>query len=73
MYLTCRPKPRSILELLPLFAKILKNAVQICDAEYGQMFLFEEGSFRAVATTSRAHGPIFSRVAHPFLRIRSSH
>src|SRR5215471_16093028 len=37
-------------ELLPVFAAILKNAVQICGAEYGQMFLFEEGSFRAVAT-----------------------
>ena len=37
-------------ELLPVFAAILKNAVQICGAEYGQMFLFEEGSFHAVAT-----------------------
>src|SRR5262249_11074374 len=37
-------------EMVPVFAAILKNAVQICGAEYGQMFLFEEGSFRAVAT-----------------------
>jgi two-component system, NtrC family, sensor kinase len=36
-------------ELEPVFQKMLENATRICGANFGQMNLYEEGSFRPVA------------------------
>ncbi|MEA3070194.1 MAG: hypothetical protein QOD29_1640, partial [Alphaproteobacteria bacterium] len=36
-------------ELEPVFAAILDNAVRICDAKFGTLYLCEGGGFRAVA------------------------
>jgi two-component system NtrC family sensor kinase len=35
-------------ELTPVFDAILANAVRLCDAKFGMLFLFEEDEFRAV-------------------------
>jgi GAF domain-containing protein len=40
-------------ELEPVFDTMLANAVRICDAKFGVMWLCEDGGFRAVAL----HGP----------------
>jgi signal transduction histidine kinase len=40
-------------ELEPVFETMLANAVRICDAKFGVMWLCEDGGFRAVAL----HGP----------------
>jgi GAF domain-containing protein/anti-sigma regulatory factor (Ser/Thr protein kinase) len=37
-------------ELKPVFDATLKNAVRICDAKFGQLFLFDAEEFRVVAT-----------------------
>jgi GAF domain-containing protein len=52
-------------ELEPVFQKMLENATRVCGANFGQMNLYEEGSFRPVAfynmppayTASWAHTP----------------
>jgi two-component system, NtrC family, sensor kinase len=36
-------------ELEPVFAAILASATRICEAEFGNLFLYEEDAFRAVA------------------------
>ena len=36
-------------ELQPVFRTMLANAVQICDAKFGNLLLFEDGAFRTVA------------------------
>jgi GAF domain-containing protein len=36
-------------ELAPVFQAMLENAVRICEAKYGNLFLYEKGSFRIVA------------------------
>jgi two-component system, NtrC family, sensor kinase len=36
-------------ELQPVFHTMLSNAVQICDAKFGNLLLFEDGAFRTVA------------------------
>ena len=36
-------------ELQPVFEAVLENAVRICEAKFGNMFLYEENSFRIVA------------------------
>src|SRR5262249_18338888 len=36
-------------ELQPVFDNILINATRICEAKYGQLFLYEENEFRGVA------------------------
>jgi len=35
-------------ELEPVFQALLENAVHLCEAEFGMLFLFEENEFRAV-------------------------
>ncbi|MGB7010851.1 MAG: histidine kinase, partial [Pseudolabrys sp.] len=37
-------------ELEPVFEAMLENAVRICDAKFGNLFLREEGAFRFGAT-----------------------
>jgi two-component system, NtrC family, sensor kinase len=52
-------------DLEPVFAKMLENATRICSANFGQMNLYEDGSFRLVAlynvpaayASSLAHTP----------------
>ena len=36
-------------ELEPVFQSMLANATRICEANFGVLFLYEEGAFRAVA------------------------
>ena len=36
-------------DLEPVFQAMLENAVRICDANFGNMFLYEDDGFRAVA------------------------
>jgi two-component system NtrC family sensor kinase len=36
-------------ELEPVFGTLLENAVRICEANFGNLFLYEQGSFRVVA------------------------
>ena len=36
-------------ELQPIFHTMLANAVQICEAKFGNLLLFEDGAFRTVA------------------------
>jgi signal transduction histidine kinase len=40
-------------ELQPVFTAMLSNAVRICGAKFGNLFLYEDDSYRAVAV----HGP----------------
>jgi len=42
-------------ELQPVFEVTLRNAVRICGAKFGQLFLFEGNDFRAVATRDIPH------------------
>jgi len=37
-------------ELKPVFDAILENAVQLCEAKFAMLFLYEESEFRAAAT-----------------------
>ena len=37
-------------ELKPVFAAMLENAVRICGANFGNLFLYEEDAYRTVAT-----------------------
>ncbi len=43
-------------ELEPVFQAMLANAVRICEAKFGHMFLYEGNEFRAVATRDLPHG-----------------
>ena len=36
-------------DLLPVFQSMLQNSVKICEAKFGQMFLYEQEAFRVVA------------------------
>jgi hypothetical protein len=36
-------------ELIPIFEAILANAVRLCEAKFGFLYLFEAGAFRIVA------------------------
>src|SRR5262249_17430888 len=54
-------------ELAPVFQAMLENAVHICDAKFGAMFLYERDEFRFVAmhnappawTENRRRQPVF--------------
>jgi GAF domain-containing protein len=61
---------RSPGELEPVFTAMLENAVRICEAKFGVLFLFEGDSWRAVAL-HRAAPPSFieARQRHPVLPI----
>jgi len=42
-------------DLKPVFEAMLANATRICEAKFGNMFLFENGIFRAVAVHGEEH------------------
>src|SRR4051812_9448079 len=54
-------------ELEPVFSTMLKNAVRICEAKFGTLYLCEDGGFRAVAMHNAP--PAFAQarasLAHP--------
>jgi len=60
-------------ELVPVFKAMLENAVRICEAELGNLFLHEANTFRSVemygATFAHAeawrHAPVFTVRDHP--------
>jgi GAF domain-containing protein len=62
-------------ELQPIFRAILANAVRICEATLGNLFLFEEDAFRAVemhgASSAYAEAwrraPVMSIRDHPYI------
>ena len=39
-------------DLQPVFDVILQNAARICEARYGNLYLFSEGAFQLVATSA---------------------
>jgi GAF domain-containing protein len=43
-------------ELTPVFEAMLDNAVRICEAKFGNLFLYEGGAFRLVATKNAPPG-----------------
>jgi len=50
---------RSLGDLTPVFETMLANAVQLCQAKFGLLYLYEDGALHTVAaTTSRPHLPI---------------
>ena len=55
-------------ELEPVFQAMLANAIRLCEAKFGEMFLYEEGDFRSVAL----HGvpPQFAKVREENSTIR---
>ena len=56
-------------KLQPVFEAILANATRICEAKFGNLFLYEERGFRAAAL----HGAPFAYAEHwrqhPFVRL----
>jgi GAF domain-containing protein len=42
-------------ELAPVFQAMLENAVRICEAKFGNLFLYEKDSFRIVAMHNAPH------------------
>ena len=55
-------------ELEPVFNAMLDNATRICGAEFGNLYQFEEGSFRIVAAHSPSPGIATERLREAPLR-----
>ena len=55
-------------ELEPIFQAILENAVDICRAHFGNMFLYEDGAFRGVAMFNAPKAYVRARMTAPFTR-----
>jgi two-component system NtrC family sensor kinase len=63
--------------LEPVFATILENATRICDAKFGNVYLWDSDAFQLVAThntpprfaESRKRGPFRPGPRHPFSRL----
>jgi GAF domain-containing protein len=63
--------------LEPVFATILENAARICDAKFGNVYLWDSDAFQLVAThntppafaESRKRGPFRPGPRHPFSRL----
>ena len=53
-------------DLDPVFAAILENATQICGAHFGNLFLHQDGGFRAVAMFNPPPGYAEIRKGHVF-------
>jgi class 3 adenylate cyclase len=54
--------------LEPIFQSILENAVNICRAHFGNMFLYEDGAFRGVAMFNAPEPYVRARMLAPFTR-----
>jgi class 3 adenylate cyclase/putative methionine-R-sulfoxide reductase with GAF domain len=57
-------------DLTPVFESMLKNAIQVCDANFGNMHLFEDGAFRTVALYNAPAAFAEARRRNPVLRPR---
>ena len=55
-------------KLEPIFQAILENAVNICQAHFGNMFLCEDGAFRGVAMFNAPESYVRARMLAPFTR-----
>ena len=55
-------------KLEPIFQAILENAVDICRANFGNMFLYEDGLFRGVAMFNAPEPYARARMLVPFSR-----
>ena len=55
-------------KLEPIFQAILENAVNICQAHFGNMFLYEDGAFRGVAMFNAPEAYVRARMLAPFTR-----
>ncbi|MGB9042030.1 MAG: GAF domain-containing protein, partial [Pseudolabrys sp.] len=55
-------------ELKPVFQAMLENAVRICEAKFGTMFLREEDAFRTVALHNAPHAYAELRRRNPLIR-----
>ncbi len=53
-------------ELKPVFGAMLENATRICEANFGNMFLIEDGTFRTVAMHNAPAAYSSARTAAPF-------
>jgi two-component system NtrC family sensor kinase len=56
-------------ELEPVFEAMLANAVRICEAKFGNLFLYEEGGFRAVALHNAPAAYVEERRREPLIRL----
>jgi GAF domain-containing protein len=55
-------------DLTPVFQAMLENATRVCDAKFGNMFLFEGGAFRTVALHNAPPAFAEARRRSPVLR-----
>ena len=55
-------------ELQPVFHTMLANAVQICDAKFGNLLLFEDGAFRTVALHGAPQPYVEERQREPVIQ-----
>ena len=55
-------------DLTPVFQAMLENATRVCDAKFGNMFLFEGGAFRTVALHNAPPAFAEARRRSPMLR-----
>ncbi len=53
-------------DLDPVFSTILENATNICGAHFGNLFLYDDDGFRAVAMYNAPPGYAEIRKGHPF-------
>ena len=64
-------------DIEPVFATMLENATRICDAKFGNVYLWDSDAFHLVAThntprafaESRERGPFRPNPSHPFRRL----
>ena len=55
-------------DLEPVFQAMLANAVQICDAKFGNLLLFEDGAFRTVALYGAPRQYLEERAREPVIQ-----
>src|SRR5262245_43142100 len=55
-------------ELQPVFGTMLENAVRICEAKFGSMYLYEGEAFRFVAHHNAPPGFVEARARDPIVR-----
>ena len=56
-------------ELAPIFTAMLENAVRICEAKFGSMYLYEgDGAFRCVAMHNAPPAFVEARTRNPIVR-----